>query len=543
MRVERIVLVDKKLNVMKKIVCLVATALFLSGAAAFAQGEMDAFKYSLGDLNGTARYLGMGGAFGALGGDISAMNSNPAGLGIYRSSEVVGTLSLSTIDTKSDWSGSVAKDDKSKVSFDNFAYVGYFPTANESGIMSWNIGISYNRLKNFNRNYRISGSQAYSMADYVADKAYGINEADLIYREGSYDPYNNANLPWMPVLGYEGGYFGSYPGTDSEYHSGFGEMGNNEQWNGYSPDRTSLNVTEKGAVDQYNFSFATNISNVVFIGANLAVTDINYSTSTIYDEEFSGGDHLYLDNALSSEGTGYSVNVGTIVRPVDFLRLGVAYNSPTWYKMTDYFHADAGTSIAQYDPAKMDASTPDKMYSDYELRTPDKWIFSAAAVIEQYGLISVDYEIANYKGMRLYDYNGDASPDNEYIKQDFGTGNMLKVGAEFKVTPQFAVRAGGAWQSSPVKTELKNGDIEVLTAGTLPHYTVDKGASYFTVGLGYRFTPNFYSDIACVFKTHKEDVYTFSRTFLDNGDVMVDSTPASLKTNTTRVALTLGYKF
>ena len=109
---------------MKKIVCLVATALFLSGAAAFAQGEMDAFKYSLGDLNGTARYLGMGGAFGALGGDISAMSSNPAGLGIYRSSEVVGTLSLSTIDTKSDWSGSVAKDDKSKMSFDNFAYVG-----------------------------------------------------------------------------------------------------------------------------------------------------------------------------------------------------------------------------------------------------------------------------------------------------------------------------------------------------------------------------------------------------------------------------------
>ncbi|MDN5584601.1 MAG: hypothetical protein L0G20_07100, partial [Lactobacillus sp.] len=76
-----------------------------------------------------------------------------------------------------------------------------------------------------------------------------------------------------------------------------------------------------------------------------------------------------------------------------------------------------GTRIAQYDPAKMDESTPDKMYSDYELRTPDKWIFSAAAVIEQYGLISVDYEIANYKGMRLYDYNGDASPDNEYIKQ------------------------------------------------------------------------------------------------------------------------------
>lgn len=116
---------------MKKIVCLVASVLFLSGASAFAQGEMDAYKYSLGDLNGTARYLGMGGAFGALGGDASAMSSNPAGLGIYRSSEVVGTLSLSSIDTKSNWNGNVSKDDKSKLSFDNFSYVGYFPTAKE----------------------------------------------------------------------------------------------------------------------------------------------------------------------------------------------------------------------------------------------------------------------------------------------------------------------------------------------------------------------------------------------------------------------------
>lgn len=528
---------------MKKIVCIVASALFLSGATAFAQGEMDAFKYSLGDLNGTARYLGMGGAFGALGGDISAMSSNPAGLGIYRSSEVVGTLSFSTIDTKSDWSGSVSKDDKSKVSFDNFAYVGYFPTANESGIMGWNVGISYNRLKNFNRNYRLSGSQAYSMADYVADKAYGINESDLIYRQNSYDPYDNVNLPWMPILGYEGGYFGTYENMTDEYHSGFGEDPGNGQWNAYSPQSTSLNVNEKGSVDQYDFSFATNISNIVFLGATLAVTDINYSTSTVYDESFAGGDNLYLDNALSTEGTGYSFNLGTIVRPVDFLRLGVAYNSPTWYKMTDYFHADAGTNIARLNPANMDASTPDKMYADYDLRTPDKWIFSAAAVIEQYGLISVDYEIANYKGMRLYDYNGDSVEDNDYIKQDFGTGNMLKVGAELKVTPQFAVRLGGAWQSSPVKTQFKNGDVEVVTAGTLPHYTIDKGANYFTVGFGYRFTPNFYGDVACIYKTYKEDAYTFSRTFLDNGDVMVDSTPASLKTNTTRVALTLGYKF
>ena len=529
---------------MKKIVCLVAFVLFLSGASAFARGEMDAYKFALGDLNGTARYLGMGGAFGALGGDASAMSSNPAGLGIYRSSEVVGTLSLSSIDTKSNWNGNVSKDDKSKLSFDNFSYVGYFPTANESGIMSWNIGLSYNRLKNFNRNYRLSGSQAYSLADYAADISYGIHENDLIYVKDSYDPYNNPNNPWMSVLGYEGGYFGSFPTDRRNYHSGFGTMdATGTIWYADSPQNTTLNVSEKGAVDQYNFAFATNISNSVFLGATIAVTDINYSISSIYDERFEGGDYLYLDNGLSTEGTGYSFNLGAIVRPVDFLRMGVAYNSPTWYKMTDYFHAEAGTDIAQYNPSKMDASTPDKVYADYKLRTPDKWIFSAAAVIGQYGLLSVDYELTNFKGMRLKYVNDREMRDNEAIMADFGTSGLLKVGGEFKVTPQFAVRAGAGWQSSPVKTALKNGDVEVITAGTLPHYTVDKGSDYITVGLGYRFTPNFYADLACVYKTYKEDAFTFSRTFLDNGDIMVDSDAISLKTNTTRVALTLGYKF
>jgi hypothetical protein len=272
-------IVDIKLYVMKKIVCLVASVLFLSGASAFAQGEMDAYKYSLGDLNGTARYLGMGGAFGALGGDASAMSSNPAGLGIYRSSEVVGTLSLSSIDTKSDWKGNVSKDDKSKLSFDNFSYVGYFPTANESGIMSWNIGLSYNRLKNFNRNYRLSGSQAYSLADYAADISYGIPENDLIYVKDSYDPYNNPNNPWMSVLGYEGGYFGSFPTDRSNYHSGFGTMdATGTIWYADSPQNTTLNVSEKGAVDQYNFAFATNISNSIFLGATLAAVSYTHLT-------------------------------------------------------------------------------------------------------------------------------------------------------------------------------------------------------------------------------------------------------------------------
>lgn len=112
-----------------------------------AQGEMDAYKFSQYDLNGTARYLSMGGAFGALGGDISAMRTNPAGLAIYRSSEIVTTVSLSSIKTKTDWLSIEMDDKKTRFNFDNIAYVGYFPTGNDEGVVGWNVGFAYNRVK------------------------------------------------------------------------------------------------------------------------------------------------------------------------------------------------------------------------------------------------------------------------------------------------------------------------------------------------------------------------------------------------------------
>ena len=130
---------------MKRVICLLVTTLLSGGGVLYAQGELDAFKYSTPDFNGTARYLAMGGAFGALGGDISVMNTNPGGLAIYRSSEVVTTLSVTSNQTKSAWGGVNENMTKTKVNFDNIGYVGYFPTGNDEGLVSWNVGFSYNR--------------------------------------------------------------------------------------------------------------------------------------------------------------------------------------------------------------------------------------------------------------------------------------------------------------------------------------------------------------------------------------------------------------
>lgn len=523
------------------------TALAMSSAA-FSQSELDAYNYAKRDLNGTARYLSMGGAFGALGGDISAMSNNPGGLAIYRSSEVVATLSLSSIGTKTDWLGTKNDDNRTKLSFDNIAYVGYFPTGNDAGIVSWNVGFSYNRAQNYRRNYTMNavGGTHYSLSDYVAARATagGIPVNDLKMTD-NYNPYNSIG-DWLSVLGYDAGYIDAYTDNPSAYYSTF----TYDDGTGFQMTDSRLDVQESGSIDQYNISAAMNISDRVFLGATVAITDLDYNYVSYYREDFIDGDYLTLGNpnegnGLSTDGTGYAFNIGAVVRATDYLRFGVAYNSPTWYKMTDYYHAAASTDVS-YFKEPLTSRTPNGAYTDYEYRSPDRWLFSAAAIFGRVGLLSIDYELTNYHNMRLN--NQDGTPkiaENDYIKEDFKAGNTLRVGAEVKVTPQFAVRAGVAWMDSPIKTRLKNGDVEVMTVGTIPNFVIDKGAMNYTIGFGYRFTPHFYTDIACVFKTHKEDVYAFSNMFSAEPpyDPIIKADVASLKTNTTRVALTLGYKF
>lgn len=533
---------------MRKLLMAVSVLLFCYGSV-YSQEMMDAYKYSSSDLSGTARSMGMGGAFGALGGDISAMSTNPAGLAVYRSSEVVTTLSLSSIGTKTNWFGNKEDNNRVKFDFDNIAYVGYFPTGNDEGLVSWNFGISYNRLKNFRRNYSMTavGGTNYSLSDYTATVANleGYMAGKLENRK-DHDPYAEPNIDWLSILGYNAGYMREYNDNNQLYYSTF----TNQDGSGFPMSSANLVVSERGYIDQYNIAFGMNISDIFMLGGTVKITDLDYNQQSYYTEIFDNGSSLTLGNdqdgvnGLSTDGTGYGFNIGVIVRPADYLRLGVAYNSPTWYKMTDYYRSGASADTPEF-TEEVWAHTPDQAAGDYEYRTPDKWIFSAAAIIGQYGLISVDYELTNYKRMKLYYADGVAKDiTNDRIENAFGMGNTIRVGAEAKITPQFAVRVGGGWTGSPLTSSYKNGSQEIITGGTIPHFTLDQSMSYYTVGLGYRFTPSFYADLACVFRTLKEDAYAFSSIPSDvAGEYLIKAEPATLKTNTTKVALTLGYKF
>ncbi|MDR2138524.1 MAG: outer membrane protein transport protein [Tannerella sp.] len=521
---------------MKKTGIYIGTLLLSSGML-FAQGEMDAYRYSQLDLNGTARSMSMGGAFGALGGDMSAMSHNPAGLGVYRSSEVQTTMTLNNTHTNATWTGTRNSENRTWVDLDNFSYITYFPTGKESGIKGWNLGIAFNKVKDFNRNLKSTGNPGVSIGDFIAQRTTreGIYLNDL-FSDDSYSPYYNSNLSWLSVLGYESGFI--TPKEDvpknAVYRSSFSG----------APQRTAFTMTERSSIIEYNFSLATNISDRVFLGATLGITGLDYRMASRHDETFTGEDYGYIDNNLESEGVAYSVNLGVIVRPIDALRLGIAYNSPKWYSLTDYFYAKGETYVSSYiSQPKMEAKTPLGQYAEYRLRTPDRWIFSMAGFIGNFALVSLDYELTNYSSMYLTDRQGYAYGDNKDIREDFGLGHTVKLGAEVKLTPQFALRAGYILQSSPMKELLRNGGQEVFPVGTVSHFTVAEATNYCTAGVGYRFTPNFYMDLAYIFRIQNETLYPFSNIYAENGTAELKIEPSDLSINTSRMALTFGYKF
>ncbi len=537
---------------------LLAILSILPASLVFSQGEVDAYKLGKNDLTGTARAVSMGGAFGALGGDITGIAINPAGIGVYRSSEVVTTMNFQNTHNKSDMasplvSGGSLKESKFKFTFDNLAFVASIPTY-ETVMPLLNVGFSYNKLKSFDRKYAVKGHYLdNSLTNYLAYSANGYAPADIESGNDSHNPWGNN---WLAVLGYNSFLVNPMNPKKPNESQGYYSV---TDMNGITNDNY-LNVREKGSINSYDFNMGTTFADMLSFGMTLAVTDINYHKYASYTEEFFQGTSLDniggydLYNETKTEGSGWQLKTGLIFKPIQELRIGVAYHSPTWYKMTDYYTADLDHDISKF--ADIQGNTLDKNYKkglvlsdygafDYKYNTPDKWTLSLAGVIGKNAIISVDYELTNYGNMKLYDDGGNnlywgKDTFNDILKSDFKSTSTVRIGGEYRVTPQLSVRAGYAWMESPFKKELKNNSTEVLVVGSDPHYIVDGDTNHFTCGAGYRFTKNFYLDVAFVMKSQKSDLYSSPTFIYDNVDYIPEK--ATLKTNTFNGLLTLGFR-
>lgn len=514
---------------MKRKILLLSVCVFFSLGAIYAQGEIDAFKLSQQDLTGTARSVSMGGAFGALGGDISGVAINPAGIGVYRSSEIVTTLNFQNTKTETSLNTGKIDQSKFKFNFDNLAFVTTVPLNSDVAPLL-NIGFSYNRLRNFDREYRTAGKDLnVSMAEYMA---YRANTTASIDKPGDLDlsqgdaPYFERD--WMSIFGYNSGLIAA------DEKGVFGYLENIPK----GSIMNSLYSREKGSISSYDFNLGTTFSDIVSVGLTLSVTDIKYHLFSEYNEDYAGYNKtgFTLINASKTEGAGFQVAAGIIVKPINEFRIGLSYHSPTWYSMTENYYAEFDFNVANLGGEEGVEKSPAMIY-DYGFRSPDKWTVSMAGVLGQIAIISADYEYTNYSNnMKLFNDEGNDIVDaNKTIKDHYKGASTLRVGAEVRFTPQFSGRVGYAWMQSPLKKDFRDGKEEGMTVGSVTQYTLDGDKSYFTYGLGYRFSRNFYTDVAFVMGSQKSDILPF--------DVRDKGQASTLKTNTFQGLLTLGYKF
>lgn len=558
---------------MRKLYFVLSMGCLATGA--FAQSAIDAYRFSQPDLRGTARFMGMGGAFGALGGDLSTLSQNPAGIGVYRSNELGFTLDLDVQKSTSDARGLKTSDNQTKFYLDNIGGVATIRLGS-SVIPNLNFGFTYNKAVSFNRRYKGSIDKLQtSMSNYIAGIA---NNQELtvpdVETTDTYDPYNpndgGIQAPWLAILGYDS-YLINPKGNP-----------NNPSWMGQFGDRTSgkanFDVTERGSVDEYNIAFGGNISNVVYWGMNFDIINFDYRLDAGYGEDLTGA-YVYnpttdivaptdsrwrMRNAYRANGTGFNYQLGVIVKPIQELRLGLAFHTPTWYNLTETY--SAGTSM-QYYGQNLSASTNDGYpgSQDYNFNSPWKVIASVAGVIGSKFIISADYEWNGYKTMKFseannyyggdgywddpwdYDYysvtpaslnNDPYAYENEDIKNVYRHTDTFRIGAEYRVTPSFSVRAGYSHVSSPVESKAKNNDMTIFTAGTIPNYRFDNDTNYITCGLGYRHK-GFYIDLAYVYKQMTSEYHAFT----PDPKSSYQSPSAKLTFNNSRIVLSTGLKF
>jgi len=462
-----------------------------------AQNEVDALRYSQSFRNASARSISMGGAFGALGADLSALSGNPAGLGVYRRAALSFTTGFGSIITESDFLDTKIEDGKNKPGMESYGIV--FPVFRKTNTdwKSVNFGFSFNKINDFNKNVYMKGIN--NNSSMVNEFLYTAN------MNNEFDPFSDG-LAWETYLiDYDS--IGDYYYGDFEEGTSFGQ----EQ---------SKSINTRGSMGEYTFSLGGNYNDYLYIGASISIQNISYYEDSEFMED-DPEDRINFFNwftygySQETTGSGYNVKLGAIYRPLDWIRIGAAVHTPTYIKFKDYWDYSMETSIEDgEEPHFSDQWGENDSYQ--ELTTPFKAMTSVALVVKKAGIISVDYEYVDYSSIRLSSRSNDYFyvDENQSIKDMYQKTSNLHIGAEYKLG-NIAFRGGYALYGSPYQSSEINKDaFRTSISG----------------GIGIR-NNNFSIDLVIV--NTKLDEYYFL--YYDN--------PALLKSTTNRILATIGFRF
>lgn len=549
---------------MKKIITVIYTLSFVIGAVS-AQSVYDGVKIADKDLNGTARFVGMGGAMGALGGDITTMGTNPAGIGIYRSNDVMTSFSYSAYGMESKYEGQKSTIDKNRWSFDNIGVVFATKIGNQTPLRYVNFGFNNKRSKSFYKNMSMSGmmgvvenpsnpgspyyvSQTNSMALQATDAERYVwdNSRQHLDFDNANRIFSDPDAGWLGALGYQGGL------TERDRIDNEPDL-----YVPFLPVEPSsvFNSREKGGIDQYDFNVSFNINDRVYLGLTIGAYDVDYDKYSGYDESYKRGEGYSLESYNNISGSGFDVKMGLILRPFEYspFRIGFAVHTPTFYKLT---YSTSAIVTNDYRDAKTDelkriiVDTYDyvgDMKRDYRLVTPWKYNVSLGYTVGTSLALGAEYEYEDYSTMKFKyssnDGGGDMEFENAEVKNCLKGEHTFRIGAEYKVIPEFAFRLGYNYSSAVFRDEA----VKYIPSNSLitdTDFSNKRSQSNYTLGIGYR-GKMFYADLAYQLSTYKENFYPFYNEFeLTQGEWTMVTPPATKVTNTrSQVLLTVGMRF
>jgi len=510
-------------------------------------------------LFGTARSMAMANAFTSLGADMASLSINPAGLGMYRHSE----LSLTPLVTLAHSSNGAAAYDgngKTRFALGNIGMV-YNLYEGTGRVVSVNLGLGYNRIADLN--YRTSfqydsfsgGGKAPSILDVMAGQ---LTFNGLYPNSEGFLGYYGENYPdlWGAMLAYNAWLINPQEDADGPF---------------WEADRVGANadvghfydLESRGSVGEYALAFGMNIDNRFYVGATIGIQSLSQRIDLYYGEDYryrgeaavngagqqliEQADYMHYNQAVEMNGVGINFKLGLIYRPIEALRLGFAFHTPTYWSID---HTYAGQMAAmrydndqdKYLPSDVntDGSWTDSGGDSYRLTAPSRLMFGASYTFGSRAILSVDYERDWYNGLRMTQYPFWVPDPKAYskssFKRKFCATNTLRLGAEFKPVDRWALRAGFSYTSSMVRNP------DLTESSPLPERVL-----CYTAGTGFALSRRVTLDLAyqCC-RTDNADYRLFyaAESPAGSGSELIDASER-VSTDYTRhnVALSLNVKF
>lgn len=497
------------------------------GVASNAQVPDDALRNSWFTQNGTARNMATGGVMGSLGGDISANNVNPAGIGLFKTNEFVLTPGVALNNNKFLFRGDNSTSKKNAFNYGASGFIWGIPRR-DSRWRSSAFSISINQLANFNNRTSYRGTNNVSsfseqyLEELIRDRA-DTNAALSNYIFGSTLAFRTYLIDAEKNSG------GQFIGYQSLVALSDGVLQEND-------------ITTSGGYHEASFAFANNMEDKLYVGASVNFPIISYDRDTRYREsdattnpnnEFN---YFEFTEKSGSRGIGANIKLGFIYKPEEYFRVGLALHSPSIISFKDNIRAAITADTEGY--AGVRTSTSDELNSgnagerEYSILTPLRMIGSASYVFRevndtrlQRAFISADLEYVNYRSSRFFasDEEDVAAKDyyktlNTTVKDYYKDAINVRVGGELKFHT-IMVRGGAAYYGNPYKDSKNLKASRTQASG----------------GLGYR-NHGMFIDLSYVHTFNKDVNFPYRLNDKPN-------TFASQTGSKGNVVATLGFKF